>query len=91
MSTLANFTKTLIISFSFTLIYLFLPSDFVVMGQLIKYGILVSIIITLMSYKNVIEKVEPNISNLNSSEKAESGSNEIRGIFDENNSTKDLL
>ena len=66
MSTLANFTKTLIISFVLTLVYLFLPSDLVVLGQLLKYSILISIIIALMSYKSVIQSVESDISNINS-------------------------
>ena len=66
MSTLANFTKILIISFILTLVYLFLPSDLVVLGQLLKYSILISIIIALMSYKSVIQSVESDISNINS-------------------------
>ena len=66
MSTLANFTKTLIISFVLILVYLFLPSDLVVLGQLLKYSILISIIIALMSYKSVIQSVESDISNINS-------------------------
>ena len=69
MSTLANFTKTLIISFVLTLVYLFLPSDLVVLEQLLKYSILISIIIALMSYKSVIQSVESDISNINSSKK----------------------
>ena len=72
MTTLANFTKTLITSFFLTIIYLFLPSDLFVIEQLVKYGILISIIIVLMSYKNVIEKIGTNISNSTSSESRES-------------------
>ena len=85
MSTLANFTKTLIISFVLTLVYLFLPSDLVVLtGQLLKYSILISIIIALMSYKSVIQSVESGISNINSSKRKKDEKYEFGVVSDEN-------
>ena len=83
MSTLANFTKTLIISFILTLVYLFLPSDLVVLGQLLKYSILISIIIALMSYKSVIQKIEFDISNINSPKRKKDEKYEFGVVLDE--------
>ena len=83
MSTLANFTKTLIISFVLTLVYLFLPSDLVVLEQLLKYSILISIITALMSYKSVIQNVESGISNINSSKKKKNEKYEFGFVLDE--------
>ncbi len=91
MSTLANFTKTLIISFVLTLVYLFLPSDLVVLGQILKYSILISIIIALMSYKSVIQSVESGISNINSPKRKKDGKYEFEVVLDEKKTTKDLF
>ena len=91
MSTLANFTKILIISFILILVYLFLPSDLVVLGQLLKYSILISIIIALMSYKSVIQSVESDISNINSSKREKDEKYESGVVLDEKKTTKDLF
>ena len=91
MSTLANFTKTLIISFVLTLVYLFLPSDLVVLEQLLKYSILISIITALMTYKSVIQNVESDISNINSSKKKKNEKYEVGVVLDETKTTKDLF
>ena len=49
------FTKALSLSFILVILILFLPDDFVVIQNLLKYVIIISIIISLMFYKQVIE------------------------------------
>ena len=49
------FTRTLSLSFILVIFILFLPNDFVVIKNLLKYAIIISIIISLMFYKQVLE------------------------------------
>ncbi|MFL2998366.1 MAG: diguanylate cyclase [Candidatus Neomarinimicrobiota bacterium] len=49
------FTRALSLSFILVILILFLPDDFVVIKNLLKYAIIISIIISLMFYKQVIE------------------------------------
>ncbi|MFL3008937.1 MAG: GGDEF domain-containing protein [Candidatus Neomarinimicrobiota bacterium] len=49
------FTRALSLSFILVILILFLPDDFLVIKNLLKYAIIISIIISLMFYKQVIE------------------------------------
>ena len=49
------FTRALSLSFILVTLILFLPDDFVVIKNLLKYAIIISMIISLMFYKQVIE------------------------------------
>ena len=53
------FTKSLSLSFILVIFILFLPDDFVIIENLLKYLIIISIIVSLMFYKQVIENGTP--------------------------------
>ena len=65
ISYLNTFTKILSFSFILVFIYLFIPSHYLILEQILKYGIIISIIIALMFYKQVIEKVSLNTNDYN--------------------------
>ena len=56
------FTKSLSLSFILVIFILFIPDDFVVIENLLRYAIIISIIISLMFYKRVIENSTPSKS-----------------------------
>ena len=60
---LNNFTKALALSFLLVFIYLFVPEDLWI-SKILKYIIIISIIIALMFYKQVIEKLSLSQNNL---------------------------
>jgi diguanylate cyclase (GGDEF)-like protein len=53
------FTKSLSLSFILVIFILFLPDDFVIIENLLRYLIIISIIVSLMFYKQVIENGTP--------------------------------
>ncbi len=88
---LTYFTKSLSLSFILVFLYLFIPDDFVVLETFLKYIIIISLIISLMFYKQFLDKKTENFNDSDSNTSKISASYNQYNNIKESKSTKQLF